>query len=74
MKYVVIGESAGASRDDIMADYMLSDAAGVGAYPGSLSAVLDEIESVGGIETYLSSVGVSAKTMQAIRRQLTTFA
>jgi hypothetical protein len=61
----------GATRDAVMAEYELSVAGGVGAYPDSLQAVLDEIERRGGVEAYLASAGVSGHQLAALRAQLT---
>ena len=57
----------GASREDVMAEYRLSALAGVGAYPASLAAVLDEIESLGGVEAYLHSAGVTDREIAVLR-------
>ncbi len=43
----------------VLDEYLLSREAGVGAVPDSLSAVLDEIERLGGIESYLELAGVT---------------
>lgn len=60
----------GAPRPDIVDEYMLSRDAGVGAYPDSLSAVLDEIETRGGIEPYLAGAGVSSEELSTLRARL----
>jgi protein-tyrosine phosphatase len=57
----------GVTRDDVMTEYQLSATAGVGAYPESLDAVLDEIEQLGGVETYLAAIGVSAAELATLR-------
>ncbi len=61
----------GASREAILEDYTLSSWT-VGAYPDSLRAALDEVDRRGGIEAYLSSVGVSAEQLSALRARLVT--
>jgi protein tyrosine phosphatase (PTP) superfamily phosphohydrolase (DUF442 family) len=66
----VILLALGATRDAVMAEYELSVAGGVGAYPDSLQAVLDEIERRGGVEAYLASVGVSSSELAALRARL----
>jgi protein-tyrosine phosphatase len=60
----------GASRDAIMQEYLLSQAS-VGAYPVSLTAVLDEIERRGGVVAYLLASGVSAEAVAQLRAQMT---
>jgi protein-tyrosine phosphatase len=54
----VILLALGAKREDILAEYGLSVAGGVGAYPDSLSAALDEIDARGGVESYLAEGGL----------------
>jgi protein-tyrosine phosphatase len=56
----------GASRQDIVADYMLSQAS-VGAYPDSLAAVLDEIEARGGAEAVLAALGITPEELAVLR-------
>ena len=66
----VILLALGASRDAVMAEYELSNAGGVGAFPDSLQAVLDEIGRRGGVEAYLASAGVSVDELTALRARL----
>lgn len=61
----------GASREAILDDYTLSSWT-VGAYPESLRAALDEVERRGGIEAYLSSVGVTQDQLAVLRAHLVT--
>jgi protein-tyrosine phosphatase len=56
----------GVSRQDIVADYMLSQAS-VGAYPESLAAVLDEIEARGGAEAVLAELGITPDELAVLR-------
>jgi hypothetical protein len=42
----------------------------VGAYPKSLSAVLDELAAKGGIEPHLSSAGLSPERLAVMRSRL----
>ncbi len=63
----VILLALGASRDEVMTDYQLSADGGVGAYPASLNAVLDEIDQLGGIEAYLANAGVPKVELAALR-------
>jgi protein-tyrosine phosphatase len=56
----------GASRQVILDEYNLSRLQ-VGAYPAALEGALDEIERHGGIESYLSTVGVSAEQLAVLR-------
>jgi len=60
----------GATHGAIMDEYQLTAAAGLGSYPESLQAVLDEIDRRGGIEAYLASAGVSADAVTALRARL----
>ena len=63
----VILLALGASRDDVMTDYQLSVDGGVGAYPASLDAVLDNIDQLGGIEAYLATAGVPKADLANLR-------
>jgi protein-tyrosine phosphatase len=58
----------GASRDDVLAEYMLSEDS-VGAYPYSLAAVLDELEARGGAEAFLLELGLSEAEISALRER-----
>jgi hypothetical protein len=60
----------GATRDAIMQEYLLSQTS-VGAYPVSLTAVLDEIERRGGVVAYLLESGVSAEAVAQLRAHMT---
>jgi protein-tyrosine phosphatase len=62
----VILLALGAQREAILAEYLLS-AGSVGAFPISLTAVLDEIERRGGVEAYLASAGVTEAQIAALR-------
>jgi hypothetical protein len=66
----VILLALGATSDAVMGEYELSIAGGVGAFPDSLQAVLDEIERRGGVETYLASAGVAGNELAALRARL----
>jgi protein-tyrosine phosphatase len=59
----------GASREAVMDEYLLSKP-NVGAYPESLSAVLDEIELRGGPERVLTDAGISADEIAVIREHV----
>lgn len=61
--------AAGAGRTAILDEYELSSWT-VGAYPQSLRAALDEVERRGGIETYLTQLGVTAEQLSVLRRRL----
>ena len=63
----VILLALGATRDEVMTDYQLSVDGGVGAYPDSLNAVLDDIDQSGGIEVYLAAAGVPVAELAALR-------
>jgi protein-tyrosine phosphatase len=58
--------SLGASREDVMQEYLLSKTS-VGAYPDSLTAVLDEIEQRGGADAVLSEIGIESDALEALR-------
>jgi protein-tyrosine phosphatase len=59
-------KALGASREDILEEYLLSNQT-VGAYPLSLTAAMDEIESRGGIEAYLQKIGLTQDELHAVR-------
>lgn len=65
----VILLALGASPDAIMREYLVSLPI-VGAYPNSLSAVLDELAATGGIEHYLSLAGLSPERLAVMRSRL----
>jgi protein-tyrosine phosphatase len=56
----------GVAREDIVTDYLLSKST-VGAYPDSLDAVLDEIETRGGAEAVLTSIGITSAELEILR-------
>jgi protein-tyrosine phosphatase len=58
--------AVGASRAEIMREYLLSKDT-VGAYPESLTAVLDEIEHRGGIDAALRASGVTDADLAGLR-------
>jgi protein-tyrosine phosphatase len=60
--------SLGATREDVVREYTLSRAS-VGAYPLSLEGMLDELDSMGGIDTYLEAAGVSAEQRAVLDAQ-----
>jgi protein tyrosine phosphatase (PTP) superfamily phosphohydrolase (DUF442 family) len=62
----VILSALGASRADILQEYLISQQT-VGAAPGSLATVLDEIELRGGIEAVLTAAGVTPSQLAALR-------
>jgi protein-tyrosine phosphatase len=62
----VILRALGASHEAILDEYLLSEPL-VGASPGSLEAVLDELEARGGVEAYLSTSGVPSEQVDALR-------
>jgi protein-tyrosine phosphatase len=66
----LILSALGATREDIMQEYLLSRAS-VGAYPRSLDAMLDELECQGGIDAYLEAAGVSADQVATLRAHAT---
>ena len=60
----------GAPRADVEREYLLSEPS-VGVYPESFAAALDAITARGGAEAYLTSIGISAEQLAALRAQLT---
>ncbi len=60
----------GASREDIMEDYQRTVESGLSTTPGSLSAVLDEVESRGGVEAHLTALGVSPAALATLRARM----
>jgi len=66
----VILLTLGATRDRVLAEYQLSKAGGITTYPVSMNAVLDEIDRIGGVETYLSLIGISKNEIASLRSQM----
>ncbi len=60
----------GVNRNDIMADYLLSNRAGRNVKAEWLKAALDQLETQGGIEVFLNSRGIGPEIQQAVRRNL----
>jgi protein-tyrosine phosphatase len=56
----------GASRATILQEYLISQQS-VGAVPGSLTAVLDEIDARGGIDAVLAAAGVTPEQIANLR-------
>lgn len=59
-------QALGTPRDEIMREYALSGRT-VGAYPLSLEAALDSIEAGGGIDAYLTQLGVTEAQRSSFR-------
>lgn len=57
----------GATRETVMNEYLLSEPF-VGAYPDALDAVLNEVESRGGVERVLQDAGISDRELGTLRR------
>lgn len=57
----------GVDRQSVMEEFSLSTEAGVAVKPECLAAVLDKIDALGGIETYLMSSGVDRITIDNVR-------
>jgi hypothetical protein len=68
----LILSALGATRQEILQEYQLS-AARVGAFPASLSAVLDDIERRGGIDTVLGAAGVTPQQLATLRSRALAF-
>jgi protein-tyrosine phosphatase len=60
----------GVNREDVMADYLLSNRAGRNVKAQWLKAALDQLEAEGGIEVFLNSRGVGPEIQQSVRRNL----
>jgi protein tyrosine/serine phosphatase len=58
----------GADRQTVVSEFQLSEQAGVTVKPECIEAMLDEIENQGGIEAYLTSVGVTSEQLTALRQ------
>jgi protein tyrosine/serine phosphatase len=63
----VILLALGATREDVFAEYQLTREAGLSTAPESLIAVLDEIDRLGGVETYLARMKVSKDDIATLR-------
>ena len=59
----------GAERQTVIDEFRLSAEAGVPVKPECIEAVLDAIDGRGGIEAYLTSIGVSAQQLEVLRAQ-----
>jgi len=60
----------GVPDSTIVEDYLISQQVGYRAEEEWIRAVLQEVDSLGGIEAYLLSIGVSPETMQAVQKNL----
>jgi protein-tyrosine phosphatase len=60
----------GVDRDTIYADFELSAKVGTRGNPEAMQTLLDEIEKVGGIDPFLTDLGVSSATLDAVRQNL----
>jgi protein tyrosine phosphatase (PTP) superfamily phosphohydrolase (DUF442 family) len=60
----------GASRDTLLAEFKLSEEAGVVVKPECMQAVLDEVDKRGGIEAYLTTAGVSSAQLGVLRNRM----
>jgi hypothetical protein len=60
----------GVDRETVMSDYQLSDLVGAETNPQAMIDLLDEVERLGGIETYLAALDVSSDSQTAIRDNL----
>jgi hypothetical protein len=58
----------GATPEEVMREYMLTAEAGLSIYPRSLTAVLDEIARLGGVDAYLAEIDVPAEQVAVLRR------
>jgi hypothetical protein len=60
----VILSVLGASREEIMTDYMLTPAP---VFPDALVAVLDALDAAGGVDAFLASAGVAPQQIATLR-------
>ncbi len=60
----------GVDHESVMKDYALSELAGQSVNRQAMNDLLDEVARQGGIDNYLTAIGVSAATRQAIRDAL----
>ena len=60
----------GVNREDVMADYLLSNRAGRDVKAQWLKAALEQLEAAGGIEVFLNSRGIGPEMQQAVRKNL----
>jgi len=60
----------GASRETVLSEFALSADAGVAVKAECMAATLDEVDKRGGIEAYLTSAGVSAAQLGALRGRM----
>jgi hypothetical protein len=59
----------GADRQTVIDEFMLSEEASVLVHQECIEAVLDEIERRGGIEAFLSNVGITPQQLEVLRMQ-----
>ena len=59
----------GVSREDVLADYRLSEQIGRPPNAAAMNRLLDQIEEEGGIEQYLLKMGVSAECQMHLHRR-----
>jgi protein-tyrosine phosphatase len=59
----------GAERQTVIDEFNLSGEASVAVKQPCIEAVLDEIDSQGGIETYLTSAGVTTAQLETLRAE-----
>ena len=60
----------GVDRETVMEDYQLSDLVMAPVDPQAMTDLLDEVERQGGIESYLTAIGVLPATQAALRSAL----
>ncbi len=60
----------GVDRQTVTADYLLSNQVDAAVPEQAIADLLDDMEAKGGVEAYLSLIGVSQETQQAVRRHL----
>jgi rhodanese-related sulfurtransferase len=60
----------GVSREDVLADFRLSEQVGGPGKVAAMNRLLDEVERAGGIERYLLKIGVSSECQSRLRQSL----
>jgi hypothetical protein len=60
----------GAERQTVIDEFMLSAEAGVAVQQPCIEAVLDELDDRGGVDSYLTAVGVTAGQLEVLRARV----
>lgn len=60
----------GVSREDVLAEYQRTAAAGLATFPDALTAVLDELDNTGGAEAHVARLGLDPAAIARVRARL----